>query len=186
MKIIITIGILFSFLIGHSQTSDARKSLDNNECFVATTNSLSVTAAIGGTMHNILTISNPIGSGAKIFIDYFQFFVNGTNLLIPTASTIFVNPTLVTANIAPKFNLKIGSTVTDNTTVFGYDLRTAALSGAITSPYEIPQNSGDKFGGGKLEIMEGQSIGIDLSKSVGLGVAMSSGILMVYYHKIPN
>ena len=188
MKIIITIGFLFSFLIGRAQTSDDRKSTNSNERFVATPpQSISVTAGLAATLHNVMTITNPIGSGCNIHIDHFKFFTSGPNLMIPTSATIFINPTPVTANYANKFNGKIGSNITDNTTIVGYNLSTAPLNGTLFSPYEIPQVSGEKFGDdGFLEIMEGQSIGIDLSKSVGLGVAMSSGILMVYYHKIPN
>lgn len=186
MKQTILVVLLLITIVCKSQTSDERQSLDNNECFVATTSSISTTAAIGATFNHVLTINNPTGSGYKIYIDYFQFFMSGTNLMIPTSALIFKNPTLITTNIASTNNLDIGSTVVDNTTVFGYDLRTTPLSGSTGYPYEIPQNSGDKFGIGKLKLREGQSIGINLSKLVGIGVAVSSGILMVYYHRIPN
>lgn len=186
MKKIILFAILIVCLTKAFSQADADiNSLNSNERFVITTSDKSITAGLAATFHHIFTINNPVGSGSVLNFSKILFFASGTNPMIPTTAFIFVNPTLVTTYSSAPINLSVGSSVADGSTTLGYNFSTTALSGGVSSPYELPLANGTNLLSGLFNLRPGNSIGIDVGRAVALGLTVNSGYFMIYYTKTP-
>lgn len=162
-----------------------QRSLNANERFVVSTTDKSVTVALTNVYHHVFTFNNPVGSGSKIRLNRILFFASGTNPMFPTSATIFVNPTLVTTFASATINLSIGSPVSDATSVLGYNFSTTGLTGSTGVPYELPLVNGTNILSEPFDLWPGLSFGVDLAKTLTLGLSVNSGYFMIYYTKTP-